>query len=172
MKTLRHLLAALILTLAPAAATNAAVGLRSFDPICDSLALKLKERTGVEQKLKVTRTSVRGNRMDITFNAELSYYPWHKEDIDWFFNYLDERMLAEGINYRRGRVLTNKYELQELSLPELTFDGKPVDYALRSSDPVAAGRRAFVSREGGRKYSKCLQDRTISLWQIHGRYYD
>ena len=172
MKTLRHLLAALFLTLAPAAATNAAVGLRSFDPICDSLALKLKERTGVEQKLKVTRTSVRGNRMDITFNAELSYYPWHKEDIDWFFNYLDERMLAEGINYRRGRVLTNKYELQELSLPELTFDGKPVDYALRSSDPVAAGRRAFVSREGGLKYSKGLQDRTIALWQSHGRYYD
>ena len=172
MKVLRYLLAACLLTLAPALVANGAIGLRNFKPICDSLILKLKERTGVEQELKVTRTTVRGNRMDITFNAELSYYPWHKEDIEWFFDYLDELMLGEGINYRRGKVLTNRYELQELSLPELTFDGKPVDYSLRSSDPAVAGRRAIVSKEGAIEYPKGLQDRTIALWQSHGRYYD
>lgn len=152
--------------------TSAAPSLKRFAPICDSLGLWLRERTGVDQKLRVTRTRTSGDRIDLFFNADLSYYPWHKDDVQWFRNRLDDCLEAEGLSYRSAKIYTNRYELSELALPELTFDGQPSDYYGAGRDPLLQDGNIFIKREDTRVYPGGMNGRVIALWHSHGKYYD
>lgn len=150
----------------------AAPGLIKYQPICDSLSRLLVDKTGVEQKLNITRASIQKDRIDLYFNAELSFYPWHEDEIRWFRQRLDDLLRYNGIPYRSRKVYTNRYELSELALPELTFDGKPAPYYGTGSDPLLESKTRFVTRNDERKYPGGLDGRIIALWQSHGKYYN
>ena len=144
---------------------------KDFTSVCDTLRVRLHDRTGVDEELKMDRVKARGGKLDLYFSAELSYYPWHDEDINWFLRELRGAMKSVAGGYSLGEVYTNRYRLSELSLPHLGSDGEPRGYSRSIPDPRDSDP-GFVRRVGARKYPKGLDGRYIALWQSHGRYYD
>ena len=142
---------------------------RDFRTICDSLGARLERRTSVHQRISVTKVTQNGKALDLTFNADLSYYPWHAADIDWFRAELNKEWKFEG--FTPGKIITNRYELDELATPKLGSDGKPSDYAHKTDDPRQS-RPRFIEQVGARNFPNGLSDRYIVLWQSHGYYYD
>ena len=142
---------------------------RDFRVLCDTLSARLERRTTVHQRLSVTKVTRAGNALDLTFNADLSYYPWHSADVSWFRSELQKEWKFDG--FTPGKILTNRYELEELATPILRADGKPSAYAHSAKDPRQAQPR-FIEEVGARKFPKGMDDRYIVLWQSHGRYYD
>jgi N-acetylmuramoyl-L-alanine amidase len=142
---------------------------RDFRTVCDTLAARLKRRTTVDYGLSVTKVQVNGSKLDLTFSNNLSYFPWHEKDVTWFRRELEKEWSWK--DYTPGKILTNRYELEELATPVLGSDGKPSDYAFRSADPRQTQAR-FIERVDARRWLKGLNDRYIMVWQSHGRYYD
>ena len=143
---------------------------RDFRTICDTLEARLKRRTTVDYQLNVSRVAVSGKQLNLTFNNNLSYFPWHSADVTWFRAELQKEWKWK--DYSLGRILTNKYELSELAVPVLGSDGQPsADYAFKARDPRQTEAR-FIERTGARRWLQGLNDRYIVLWQSHGRYYD
>ncbi len=142
---------------------------REFRTICDTLGARLERRTSVYQRISVTKVSRNGSTLDLTFNANLSYYPWHAADVQWFREELAREWTFK--DFTPGKIITNRYELDELATPVLGSDGKPSDYVHRTDDPRQA-RPRFIEQVGARTFPKGLSDRYIVLWQSHGRYYD
>ncbi len=144
---------------------------KDFAPVCDTLRLRLLSHTGVDEQLKMNRVKVRGKKLDLYFSPELSYYPWHEEDLQWFYRELRSEMRSVAEGYSLGEVYTNRYRLSDLTLPHLGSDGRPSGYSRSIADPRTSDP-GFVRRVGARKYPKGLDGRIIALWQSHGRYYD
>ena len=142
---------------------------RDFRTICDTLGARLERRTSVHQRLSVTKVAQSGKALDLTFNADLSYYPWHTADVEWFRGQLAKEWKFDG--FTPGKIITNHYSLEELATPTLRADGKPSDYIHKTDDPREA-RSRFIEQVGARTFPKGLSDRYIVLWQSHGRYYD
>ena len=143
---------------------------RDFRTICDTLEARLKRRTTVDYQLSVSRVSVSGKKLNLTFNNNLSYFPWHSEDVRWFRAELEKEWKWK--DYGLGLIQTNRYELGELATPVLGSDGQPsADYAHKTRDPRQTEAR-FIERIGARRWLQGLNDRYIVLWQSHGRYYD
>ena len=142
---------------------------RDFRTVCDTLAARLKRRTTVDYRLSVSKIEVTGSTLDLTFNNNLSYFPWHAKDVEWFRGQLEKEWKWK--DYTPGKIITNKYELEELATPVLGADGKPSDYAFKADDPREV-RSRFIERVDARRWLKGLNDRYIVLWQSHGRYYD
>ena len=143
----------------------------AFKPLCDTLRNRLQERTTVYQDIKLTKVMKRGKVLDLYFNAELSYYPWHKGDDRWFIAQVKEGWDDVAKGFELGKIYTNRYELEELSTPLIGNSGKPSGYSDRIDDPRTSSPR-FISRVGAQNFDKGLSDRYIALWQSHGRYYD
>lgn len=148
---------------------------RDFKPLCDSLRVLLQERTSVDNELSITKVKADGKTLDLYFNAGLSYYPWHEDDIEWFYSKM--RSLWKGISsakgYDIGKVYTNRYELDQLGLPYMNNDGRPSGYERAVEDPRLTEKDPhFIERVGALSYPKGLDSRYIALWQSHGRYYD
>lgn len=168
---MKKLLAALLLAAAVVSA-SAAPKARDFEQVCDSLRTLLFERTGVDQKdLRMSRTRVSGSSIDLYFSQELSYYPWHDDDVRWFRTTL--RSLSKDIlgNYRLRNIYSNRYELSELTLPRMGNDGSPSGYARSIPDP-GRDNGHLVSRVGARPFPLGLDGRNLAIWQSHGKYYD
>ena len=142
---------------------------RDFRTLCDTLSARLKRRTTVDYKLSVSKVQAKGKTLNLTFNNNLSYFPWHEQDVTWFREQLKKEWTWK--DYTPGKILTNKYELEELATPVLGSDGKPSDYAFKTDDPRQVQAR-FIERVDGRRWLKGLNDRYIMVWQSHGRYYD
>lgn len=170
MKT-RPLLSIIIL-LSIFTSAQAAPRARDFNAVCDSLRVRLLERMGVEQEeLKVTRVVARGSSLNLHFSAELSYYPWHEEDVEWFRNQLVKEWKDVAGSYRLGNIYTNRYELSQLVLPHLHKQGLPSGY--RHSIPDPREEDPGTIREiGAKRFYKGLDGRNIALWQSHGRHYN
>ncbi len=142
---------------------------RDFRTICDTLSARLERRTTVHQRISVTKVAANGSTLDLTFNADLSYYPWHQSDVDWFRAQLKKEWKFDG--FTPGRILSNGYDLDDLATPVLGSDGKPSRYAFSTDDPRREQPR-FITEVGARRFPKGMSDRYIALWQSHGRYYD
>ena len=142
---------------------------RDFRTLCDTLAARLERRTSVHHRLSVTRITQSGSALDLTFNADLSYYPWHSADVQWFVGELKKEWKFEG--FTPGRIRTNNYLLEDLATPVLGADGKPSPFAHSVDDPRQS-RPRFIQEVGARSFPKGMTDRYIVLWQSHGRYYD
>ena len=142
---------------------------RDFRVICDTLSARLERRTSVHQRVSVTKVETSGSVLNLTFNADLSYYPWHDADVEWFRAELQKEWKFDG--YTPGRLITNRYELSELATPTLSSDGKPSDYFHKSEDPRQA-RPRVIEQLGARSFPMGMSDRYIVLWQSHGYYYD
>jgi hypothetical protein len=171
MKRLLTLLTLLALCCLLGLEAAAAPRAKDFAPVCDTLRVRLLAHTGVDQKLRMNKVKVRGGKLDLYFSAELSYYPWHAEDLDWFYRELKGEMASIAGDSSLGEVYTNGYSLSELVLPQPGSDGKPSAYSGSIADPRGSDP-GFVRRVGARKYPKGLDGRYIALWQSHGRYYD
>lgn len=168
---LRKTAAALLLLLA-AASVSAAPKARDFEQVCDSLRTLLFERMGVDQEdLRMSRTRVSGSSLDLYFSAELSYYPWHQDDVNWFRTTL--KSLSRGIidGYTLRNIYSNRYELSQLILPSQGNDGRPTGYGRSIPDPREENGR-LVSRVGARSFPLGLDGRHLAIWQSHGKYYD
>ena len=143
---------------------------REFRTLCDTLAARLKRRTTVDYRLSVSKVQASGKKLNLTFNNNLSYFPWHEQDVAWVRKELEKEWTWK--DYTPGKIITNKYELEELATPVLGADGKPsADYAFKTDDPRQVQAR-FIERVDGRRWLKGLNDRYIMVWQSHGRYYD
>ena len=142
---------------------------RDFRTICDTLGARLERRTSVHQRISVTKVTQSGSTLDLTFNADLSYYPWHTADVEWFRAELNKEWTFK--DFTPGKLITNRYELDELATPTLGSDGKPSDYVHKTDDPRQS-RPRFIEQVGARSFPKGLSDRYIVLWQSHGYYYD
>ena len=142
---------------------------RDFRTLCDTLAARLERRTSVHHRLSVSRVTQSGSTLDLTFNADLSYYPWHSADVQWFVSQLQKEWKFEG--FTPGRIRTNNYLLEDLATPVLGSDGKPSRFAHSVDDPRQS-RPRFIQEVGARSFPKGMTDRYIVLWQSHGRYYD
>ena len=143
---------------------------KSFSDLCDTLSARMKERTSVDLELKITRVQKNGSKLDLYFNSELSYYPWHDGDEAFFRSELGKGWDEVAKGYGIGRIYTNKYQLSEIVTPVLHSDGKPSGYSRSTADPRKNSPR-FITEKGSRFYDKGLGDRYISLWQSHGLYY-
>ena len=142
---------------------------RDFRTLCDTLAARLERRTSVHHRLSVSRVTQSGSTLDLTFNADLSYYPWHTADVQWFVSQLQKEWKFEG--FTPGKIRTNNYLLEDLATPVLGSDGKPSRFAHSIDDPRQS-RPRFIQEVGARSFPKGMTDRYIVLWQSHGRYYD
>ncbi len=170
----RRLFSILVLALFCSAAASAAVRPKDFDEICKTLTKELQERTSTHwnQNIQVTRVArISSSSYDLYFNAELSYYPWRKGDVEWFRKRLVEeaKELLGGSSIRK--IISNRYELPDLVLPEINNDGTPVPYSRKIEDPREENG-AFVRRVDAPVWSSGLSGRNIALWQSHGRYFD
>ena len=155
---LHKLLAALLLASGAAAYDASAlpgpIRTKDFQPVCDSLLTLLKERTGVEEdRLSITRVRQHGTTFDLYFSSQLSYYPWHEEDIDWFRATLSGLCDSIADGSRLGRIYTNRYELPQLALPHKGSDGRPSGYGHSIPDPTQhpgpkGGQRVFRDTGG------------------------
>lgn len=145
---------------------------KDFQPMCDSLLTLLHDRMRVDQEnLKMTRVRTRNSSLDLYFSSELSYYPWHEDDVKWFRSQVQNLWGKEAKGYRLGRIFTNRYELAQLALPVRGNDGEPSGYSRSIPDPQPQNGN-FVTRDDERKYPLGLDGRNLAVWQSHGRYYD
>lgn len=144
---------------------------KDFASICDSLALRLKERTSVELEPKVTRVAQQGTKLNLYFNADLSYYPWHSGDVEWFRSELLTLWDSVAKGYSLGKIYSNRYEISELTLPLMGNDGSPTNYKLKTDDPRDSDS-GFIHRIGSVSAPLGLDGRYIALWQSHGRYWN
>lgn len=142
---------------------------RDFRTICDTLSARMERRTTVHQRISVTKVARNGSTLDLTFNADLSYYPWHNADVTWFRAQLEKEWKFDG--FTPGKIHTNGYALEDLATPVLGSDGRPSRYAFSTADPRQEKSR-FITEVGARRFPKGMSDRYIALWQSHGRYYD
>lgn len=152
-------------------AVQAAPRARDFKAVCDSLRVRLLERMGVDQELKMTKVAASGRTLNLHFSSELSYYPWHEEDIEWFREQVRHEWQDVAAGYTLGRIYTNRYELSQLVLPVMGNNGEPSGYSHKIDDPRTEDP-GFIREVGSRTYYKGLSGRHISLWQSHGRYYN
>ena len=142
---------------------------RDFRAVADSLRVRLEERTGVKTPLRLDKVMRRGDLVDIYFSQELSDYPWHKEDVDWFRKELKALTPAAWRKEKYGEIFGKGVMLDELVTPVLSKDGKPVANDLRVKD-----RKGYpmVEELGGQTFTKGMTGRHIALWQSHGRYFE
>ena len=143
-----------------------------FKDICDTLSVRLKERTGVDSKLSIYQVLRKGTKLNLYFTNTLSDYPWHKEDMEWFINQVSTEMKALTSDFTLGQISTKNNSFSELCLPHITNDGRQSEYSLSCEDPRDLNRNRFIERIGARKYPKGLTDRYIALWQSHGKYFN
>lgn len=145
---------------------RAGTGTEDYCACCDTLELRMEERTGVRADLKLKKVLRRGTLNDFYFSSSLGDYPWKSPDVAFFKTLLQETFPvgSSGI----GRIFVGRFSLEELVTPELP-GSKVADFKYRRKLPPSV---SFVSRVGARKFPKGLSGRYIAVWQSHGLFYD
>lgn len=134
---------------------------REFNATCDTLQVRLQERTTVLSRIKLEKVSQHGGDiLNFRFTRELADYPWRAEDLDWFRSQLASALPDAYKDHTVGRILCKDMPLEDLVVKV----ERKADY--RSSE------HPFVEEEGGMIFRKGLTGRNIALWQSHGRYYE
>ncbi len=143
--------------------------IRDLKPAMDSISTLMKERTTVSAALQLKNVMVRDKELDLYFTETMMDFPWRTRDIEWFRKELKAQLPASVKNMTLGRIFAKGVELEELAMPALSSDGRPVKSEFARSDPKGA---RLVRRVGEIKYPKGMTGRHIALWQSHGRYYE
>lgn len=169
---MKRLLSVIILSLGLALCASAASkAVRDFQPVCDSLSVLMKERTGVEVVLKLKSVMRRGNALDFVFTETLGDYPWRHADLGWFESELGS-LFPEGYSdCSVGNIFCKSNRLEEYAMDEIRHDGKPFSDRFRTED-IRYVDAPLVRKVGEPTYTKGLSERHIALWQSHGLYYD
>ena len=144
---------------------------KDFKPVCDTLDSLIKVRHQINHgQLKIKSIMKRGDVLDFYFTESLGDFPWREGEPEWFRNELRKRFPDSYKNYKVGSIFSKQVKLEQLPTSALHFDGKPASSRFRTEVP--AGQHGPVMELGGMSFSKGLSDRTIAVWQSHGRYYD
>lgn len=147
-----------------------AVTAAKLRPATDSIAVLMRNRTTVENKLVLKKVLRRGNILDLYFTNSLGDWPWRKEDVEWFRTTYKSLLPKDCTSFELGRILSKDTPLEELPTPAISFKGNPMPYDYTYSD--RSDKRPFVQRSGAQKYPKGMSGRNIALWQSHGRFFD
>ncbi len=142
---------------------------RSFAEAVDSLAQRLKRRTGVESQFKLERVIQRGQSLDFYFSQNLRAFPWRPGDVTWFRGQLRELGARQMGAYQLGSIYANRQNIADLPLPAPGNDGAPLASAFRVHDPRESTPPLV---QGDNQWPKGLSGRHIALWQSHGRYWE
>jgi len=146
--------------------------LNDFKPVSDSLSTLLGERSRVTDKLVLKSVMKRGSQLDFYFTESLGEYPWRDSDINWFKKELKSLFPEQYDNYQVGEIYAKRMKLSSLRTPGLTLNGFCTqENAYRIDDPKEK-RQPVVSSASADFYSRGMSNRTIALWQSHGRYFE
>ncbi|MGM9786077.1 MAG: xanthan lyase [Candidatus Cryptobacteroides sp.] len=140
-----------------------------FKPVCDSLTVIMKERTGVTSELKLKSVMKRGSLLDFYFTESLGDLPWYDDDPQLFRSTLRKLFPEKYKNYKVGEIYSKMIPLNHLTTPSLGFDGSPSQTRQRTKNPEGG---APVREIGRMEASRGLEGRVVTLWQSHGRYYE
>lgn len=166
-KRITAALAAFLVAIAAASGQNPS---KEFKETCDSLVVKLQERTSVKGAFSVKKTAVSDNKLHIRFSPGFGEYPWRKGDIEWLRKKLKAYLPARYKNYEIGNITVNGTKLEDYIVTTPGSDGTPDAARFKTKDH--RGEVSFISSVGGQDFQKGLTGRNIALWQSHGRYYD
>lgn len=141
-----------------------------FNPTCDSLKVRLKERTSVTGRVSVKRFNVSEKTLNLTFTTELGEYPWRKEDVAWFKKEFAKYLPDKYKSFTVSSISVNGKNIEDYVVSPAGNNGAAPSAAFRRKDPKES--HPFITRLGGQNFDKGLSGRTVALWQSHGRYYD
>ena len=141
-----------------------------FVTVCDTRAVMIQDRCGVEGELKLKSVMKRKGSLDFYFTETLGDFPWRKTDVKWFRTALKSLLPDDYAKYKIGEIYSRRVHLDFLVTPDLTRDGNPAANRYRIKEPSRS--RAVVRELSGRTFDKGLSGRHIALWQSHGRYYE
>lgn len=142
-----------------------------LEEMCDSLTVKVKEHFKTESVIELSRVLKRGNKLDFYFTQEASFFPWHKEDHEWFRKELCSALSKLSDSFVLGETYAGREKLSSFCTHDSGNSGNPNPFSGAIRDPRTAEGR-FIREINGMKYPKGLDDRYIAVWQSHGLYYD
>ena len=144
---------------------------KDFAPVCDSLDVLIKKRHSINHgELKIKSIMKRGDMLDFYFTESLGDFPWREGEPQWFRDELKSRFPEKYRKYKLGSIFSKQLKLEQLPTSALHFNGKPA--ASRFTVEEAPTWHGPVRELGGMEFDKGLTDRTIAVWQSHGRYFD
>lgn len=143
-----------------------------FKDCCDSLTVRLQERSGARSEpLSVRKALRRGRKLDLYFDRTLGDYPWYEGDIEWFKKEIRKYIPPKYANYSIGEIFSRNSPLKDFLTPRLANDGLPQRSLNRVPNP-STKEIDVVRKQGTQQFSKGLEHRNIALWQSHGYYYE
>lgn len=140
-----------------------------FKEASDSLAVLLKDRTGVRSSLSLNKILKRKGKLDLYFSRSLADYPWRPGDIRWFRGQVESLFPEEWSKWQLGEIFTERTPLRDLQVSPIGNDGSPSPYLFPGRERKS-GR--LVQRVGVPECPRGLDGRHIALWQSHGMYFD
>lgn len=147
--------------------------LTDFKPVCDSLSTLMYERTGVDQKLKLSQIKVVGSSLNFYFDGSLGDFPIREEDCTWLRRTIGKLLPSNYSNYSVGEIYCSSYnvneKLEDLVVSPLGFGGSPMSTKYRKTAPHGGSPVVGDARP---HFSKGLSDRNIAIWPSHGLYYN
>lgn len=169
MKRIATILFITFAMMAPAQGQSEKKIVEDFKPACDSMALRMTERTTVSGILELKAVMKRKSSLDFYFTESFGDYPLYSGDIQWFKKEFKKYFPEDYSKYKIGEIYSRKVSAKSLVTPDLNFDGTPPAKAQRKKDPSRNGM--IVTREGAMNFDKGLTGRHITMWQSHGRFY-
>lgn len=143
-----------------------------FKDCCDSLTVRIQERSGARSEpLSVRKALRRGRKLDLYFDRTLGDYPWYEGDIEWFKKEIRKYIPPKYANYSIGEIFSRNSPLKDFLTPRLANDGLPQRSLNRVPNP-STKEIDVVRKQGAQQFSKGLEHRNIALWQSHGYYYE
>ena len=140
----------------------------AFREATDSLGQRLFRRTGVKSEFKIEKALVRGKELDLYFSQNLTAFPWRPDDDKWFREQVEKLAGKHYKGYTLGDIFAGEQHLEDLAIPAIKANGKPITAAYRVAD--SKGMTPALVR-GDNNWPQGLSGRHIALWQSHGYYY-
>ncbi len=142
-------------------------------------ALSLSARTDVADVLtrivareilggyvKVDRTKLSGDKLEIHASIGLSYYPFREDNVQAMYDSVRLALPEKYAKYKLS-IITDKHRIEELvPLYHRTSHKGAVRFTNKSSAPLVTP----LSKQY--KPTQGLANRHIALWQSHGRYFE
>lgn len=140
-----------------------------FNDVCKTLTKSIKERTTVRWKVDLENVMKRDTLLDFYFTRNLGDYPWYMGDVEWLKDTLKYILPQKYKGFHIGNIYSNNVNIEDLVVPVLGFDGKPVETSHTHKKP--SGK--YVVRKVDRMhFDQGLDGRHIAIWQSHGLYFD
>lgn len=116
--------------------------------------------------VKVDRSKIYGDRVEIYASIGMSYYPFREDNVQAIYDSV-RMILPEKYASRKIQIFTDRHRIEELiPLYYRTTNLGAVRFTNKSSVPLVT-RLSEVSHP-----TEGLTGRHIALWQSHGRYFE